>query len=100
MLLGLEPTHEPCKLAGRSNHAMTRRDDRNRIFPVRSPDSAHRFRPSDLFRDLSVRSRLAERDRAQCSPDLVLKCRSGEVQLQRERLARSARWRAIATGVT
>ena len=83
----VEPSGKPRQLARRSDDAMARRHDRHGIPSVGRADGAHGSRTADLPCDLSVGSRLAERDREQRVPHLALKGGSGQIQCQGERLS-------------
>src|SRR3954471_7212809 len=84
MLLRRETAGESRQLAGRSDDAVARRDDRDRIPAIRRPDRAERRRLADLFRDLAVAAGLAERNREERFPDLPLKLRAGKIEPQIE----------------
>src|SRR6185312_5945658 len=62
----------PGEFAIRSDHAVTRDDDRNRIRSVRQPYRAARVRIADSPRQFPVRNRLAIRNFEQFVPDLLL----------------------------
>src|SRR5437879_5632469 len=73
--------------AVRSDHAMARRDDRDRIAAVRGADGAHGRGMPDLIGDLRVAARLAERNREQRVPHLLLERGPDEIELEIEDLA-------------
>src|SRR5262249_50878520 len=61
--------------AVRANNTMTRYGQRDRIRRARARHGAHRTRPADRFRDLTVGARLAIRNRGECLPDQPLERR-------------------------
>jgi hypothetical protein len=67
-----------------SHHAMARRHNGHGISAVCRTDGANGARIPDLFRNLTVRSRLSKRDRQQGVPHPALKGRPGDIQRQRE----------------
>src|SRR5579883_704912 len=85
--LGVEPARKACQLAVGSDHAMARRDDRDRVLAVGSTHRAHRARAADLAGDLRVGAGLAERDGEQRLPDFLLELGAEKIEFQIEGLA-------------
>ena len=86
MRLRLKAAGKTGELATRSDHPVARRDDRDRIAPVRRPDRAHRLGCADLAGNLRIGPRFAERNGEQRSPNLFLEFGPGEIELEVERL--------------
>jgi len=61
------------KCAVRSDDAMARHDNRDRVGAVRQPYGATRRGPAEPLSQLAITGRLARPDRAQGSPNLSLK---------------------------
>lgn len=73
------------ELARGADHAVTRHDDRDRIFAVRRSDRPARGRLTDRVRDLCVAADLPERDVEQRLPHLALELGALTVERQIER---------------
>jgi hypothetical protein len=98
----VKPAGKSRERARGSDHPMARRNDRHRVSAVCRTDSARRRRLPNLPGDLSIRSRLSERDRQQCVPDCALETRSGsgKVELHGELFPLSSKvFRELALGL-
>ena len=68
---------------------MTRRNNGNRVAPVRRTDRPNRRRMANLRGDLAVGARLAKRNGQQRRPHRLLKRGTGEIQVQIETAPRA-----------
>src|SRR5580700_11500862 len=83
----LQPAAESGQFARRTDYTMAGNYDGNWISSVGRSDCSRRSRIAELPRQFSIGPRLSKRNCPQRFPNVILKFGSGEVQLQRKRLA-------------